>query len=130
MEDTTVVRFRLLEPLSRTPACQVWRAHDESAGHDVAVKVLNVRSAADEAHAERFQREARVAASLGHRHIVGVLDTGVSYGRPYVTMPLMEGGDLRAAPTATTPTRSPRGVTSRRSTSSPAAPTPAPTCTR
>lgn len=97
MEDTTVVRFRLLEPLSRTPACQVWRAHDESAGHDVAVKVLNVRSAADEAHAERFQREARVAASLGHRHIVGVLDTGVSYGRPYVTMPLMEGGDLRAA---------------------------------
>jgi len=48
---------------------EVWRATDTRLGREVALKVLPVGFAADPERHARFEREARVLASLNHPHI-------------------------------------------------------------
>lgn len=43
----------------------------------------------------QFMREARIAASLHHPHILPVLDFGIWKGAPYLVMPLAHHGSLR-----------------------------------
>ena len=62
---------------------EVYRAHDHTLGRDVAIKVLPAAFSADSERLARFEREARLLASLSHPHI------GAIYG--------LEGsGDVRA----------------------------------
>ena len=49
---------------------EVYRAHDTKLGRDVALKVLPDLFADDPERLARFQREARVLASLRHAGIV------------------------------------------------------------
>ena len=72
---------------------EVYRAVDTVAGRDVAVKVLP--ASADQHHADRLRREAKVMARLTDPHIVTVLDTGSDTGRLYVAMRLVDGADLK-----------------------------------
>jgi serine/threonine-protein kinase len=48
----------------------------------------------DEAFVHLFQREARLAATLRHSNIVGVLDYGAVDGTPYMALELVDGVDL------------------------------------
>jgi serine/threonine protein kinase len=48
---------------------EVYRARDTRLGHDVAIKVLPAALALDVDRRVRFEREARVVASLNHPHI-------------------------------------------------------------
>ncbi len=48
---------------------EVWRAKDEKLGREVALKVLPVEFAQDEERLARFEREAKVLASLNHPNI-------------------------------------------------------------
>ena len=43
----------------------------------------------------QFLREARIAASLHHPHILPVLDFGIWKGAPYLVMPLVQHGSVR-----------------------------------
>lgn len=72
---------------------EVYRAVDTSDGQAVAVKVLP--ASADQHHADRLRREARIVAGLADPHIVEVLDTGDGDGRLFLAMTLVEGADLR-----------------------------------
>jgi serine/threonine-protein kinase len=61
----------------------------------VVIKVLP-ETVAEGISADRFRREILVAAKLQHAHIVPVLTAGEVNGRPYFTMPFVEGESLRA----------------------------------
>ncbi len=75
---------------------RVYRARDTrpSLGREVAVKVLAEGLSRPE-DIERFEREARVSASLNHPNIVTVHDVGVAAGMPYVVTELLDGRTLR-----------------------------------
>src|SRR4051812_36470631 len=93
-------RYEVLDEISRGGMGIVYRAWDPQLGRNVALKVLRSEdgSAAAEAH-ERFQREARLAASLHHPNIVPIYDTGTWNGQDYIAMQLIEGRTLdRAQP--------------------------------
>lgn len=60
----------------------------------VVIKVLP-ENLAGEISTERFHREIHLAAKLQHPHIVPVLTAGEILGRPFFTMPFIEGESLR-----------------------------------
>ena len=75
---------------------EVFRAHDERLGRDVAIKLLAPHRADDPAFRERLLRESRLAASLDHPNVVPVYDAGEVDGRLYLVMRYVDGTDLRA----------------------------------
>ncbi|MGO9506182.1 MAG: serine/threonine-protein kinase [Mycobacterium sp.] len=66
--------------------------HPRLPRHD-ALKILSVASAADDEFRARFIREAELAATLWHPHIVGVLDRGEFNGRLWISMDYVDGTD-------------------------------------
>ena len=63
----------------------IWAAEDRLLRRAVAVKVLSDQFAEQPKFVERFQREARTAASLsGHPHVVTIYDVGEHAGRPFI----------------------------------------------
>jgi serine/threonine-protein kinase len=70
-------------------------AEDEVLRRTVAVKVLSAHLAEDPKMVERFEREARTAASLsGHPNVVTIYDVGEHEGRPYIVMEHLPGGTV------------------------------------
>ncbi|MGK5534215.1 WD40 repeat domain-containing serine/threonine protein kinase [Streptomyces sp. URMC 129] len=96
-------RYRLVGLLGQGGMGQVWKAHDERLGRDVAVKLISVLagggSGGDEARA-RFLREARITARLQHPNIITVHDLGEAEGAegttPFLVMELLRGQGLDA----------------------------------
>ncbi len=85
-------RYRIVRPLGGGGMAEVYLAHDEVLGRDVALKTLHRRYVGDEEFVERFRREARNAASLSHPHVVPVFDWGESGdGTYYIAMEYMSG---------------------------------------
>jgi serine/threonine protein kinase len=73
---------------------EVYRAHDNMLGRDVAIKVLPEAFASDSDRLARFRREARILASLNHPNIGGIYGLEQSDGRIALVMELVEGEDL------------------------------------
>ncbi|MEV4630459.1 protein kinase [Micromonospora sp. NPDC049523] len=87
-------RYELQTMLGRGGMAVVWRGVDLRLGRSVAVKLLNPAGMADPSMLERFDREARTAARLGHPNIVAVHDVGSDGGEPYLVMELVDGPNL------------------------------------
>jgi serine/threonine protein kinase/Tol biopolymer transport system component len=79
---------------------QVYRAHDNKLNRTVALKVLWERFA-DPAARRRFEREAQLASSLNHPHIVTVHDVSEFDGRQYLVTEFVDGGTLHDWASAT-----------------------------
>ncbi len=88
-------RYEIEEPLGRGGVGTVYRARRVKLGLSVGIKLLHPQSAVDGELRRRFEREARVMATLSHPNIVGITDFGVWSGRPYLVMELLEGETLR-----------------------------------
>ena len=58
-----------------------------------ALKVLSLDATADEEFRARFTREAELAATLWHPHVVGVHDRGEFNGRLWISMDYVDGTD-------------------------------------
>ncbi|HEX5548821.1 MAG TPA: serine/threonine-protein kinase [Ktedonobacterales bacterium] len=78
-------RYRVLARVGLGGTAVVYRCIDMHTERIVAVKVLRTNSPLIPEAAARFRREARLAATLSHRHIVRLLDYGY-------TIPLPMGG--------------------------------------
>ncbi len=73
----------------------VWRAIHTTLDRPVAVKFLEAVGTSSEELAARFLQEAKLAAGLRHRHVVDILDFGVTPdGKPFMVMELLEGKSL------------------------------------
>jgi serine/threonine-protein kinase len=91
-------RYRLVSPLGRGAAGEVWKAEHLGLGTPVAIKVIvdAVFGPSNPKRAElvaRFFREAQAAASLRSPHVVQIFDHGDD-GVPYIAMELLEGETL------------------------------------
>jgi serine/threonine protein kinase/tetratricopeptide (TPR) repeat protein len=75
---------------------EVYRAKDTRLARDVAVKVLPEEFFEGEERRQRFEREAKVLASLSHPNIAAVYSFEEVSGRHLLVMELIKGVTLRA----------------------------------
>ena len=73
---------------------EVYRARDTRLDRDVAIKILPEAFAHDAERLARFQREAKMLASLNHPHIAAFYGLEESAGLHLLVMELVEGHDL------------------------------------
>ena len=88
-------RYRVVERLARGGMSTVYSAVDERLERPVAVKVMAPSLSSDPAFADRFAREARVAAKLSHLNAVSVYDQGVDGEHVFLVMELVRGRTVR-----------------------------------
>ena len=86
-------RYVIERELGRGGMATVYLAKDQQHDTLVAMKVLHPELAPLFA-GERFAREIRITAGLQHPNVVPVLDSGVSEGLPFYTMPFVDGESL------------------------------------
>jgi Tol biopolymer transport system component len=73
---------------------EVYRARDSKLGRDVAIKILPRAFTADPDRLSRFEREARMLASLNHPHIGAIYGVEESAGVRALVLELVEGETL------------------------------------
>lgn len=95
--DILVGRYELGRLLGRGGMSTVFAGFDRTLARDVAIKVLAPALAEDSLFVERFEREARAAASLSQRNVVAVFDTGVEEGARFIVMERVFGETLAQA---------------------------------
>jgi Tol biopolymer transport system component len=86
--------YEIVSPLGAGGMGEVYRARDASLGREVAVKVLPAGLAADAEHLGRFEREARLLASLNHPGIATIHGIERGEGGPFLVLELVEGETL------------------------------------
>ena len=78
---TIIAHYRVSELLGAGGMGEVYRAHDMKLARDVAIKVLPEAFAADPSRLQRFDREAKLLASLNHPNIAaiyGIEEAGIT----------------------------------------------------
>jgi hypothetical protein len=86
--------YRIVEKLGEGGMGVVWKAVDTTLDREVAVKVLPPQLAAHPDRLARFDREAKLLASLNHPNIAAVYGFQEHEGTRFVVMELVEGEDL------------------------------------
>ena len=93
-----LLHYRLIEKIGEGGMGAVWRADDTTLGRQVAVKVLPPEFSADPDRLSRFEREAKLLASLNHPSIAaiyGLHEADTSTGSVhFLVMEMVEGEDL------------------------------------
>ncbi|MCC6614781.1 MAG: protein kinase [Anaerolineae bacterium] len=90
----TLGQYQLRQLLGIGGMGAVYRAFQTNLKREVAIKVLPASLARQPGYIERFNREAEIAASLEHAHIVPVYDYGTQADISFVVMRLLNGGSL------------------------------------
>ena len=86
--------YEILSALGIGGMGEVYRARDTRLDRDVAIKIMPETFAADADRVARFQREAKVLASLNHPHIAAIYGLEDAAGVKALVMELVEGEDL------------------------------------
>jgi Tol biopolymer transport system component/tRNA A-37 threonylcarbamoyl transferase component Bud32 len=87
-------QYRVESKLGEGGMGSVYRALDTKLNRRVAIKFLS-DDLADADARRRFQREAQLASSLNHPHILTVYDVGEFEGRQYLVTEFVDGGTLK-----------------------------------
>ena len=86
--------YEILNPLGAGGMGEVYRAHDSQLGRDVALKTLPEAFVADAERVARFEREARILATLNHPNIATLFGIERQDGVLALVMELVEGETL------------------------------------
>ena len=89
-----LLHYRLIEKIGEGGMGVVWKAVDTTLGRDVAIKILPDTFSGEPERLARFEREARVLASLNHPHVAGIYGIHESDGVRFLSMELIIGEDL------------------------------------
>jgi serine/threonine-protein kinase len=87
-------RYRIVGLLGRGGMGSVYRADDLTLGQPVALKFLPEALAANRERLDRFRAEVRVSRQVSHANVCRVHDIGEADGRVFLSMELVDGGDL------------------------------------
>jgi serine/threonine protein kinase len=90
----TLSHFEITAKLGEGGMGEVYRATDSTLGREVAIKVLPEAFTADPERLARFEREARVLASLNHTNIAAIHEVGEQEGTHFLIMELAAGDTL------------------------------------
>jgi hypothetical protein len=94
MSGRVVSHYRILAKLGAGGMGEVYRALDTKLGRDVALKILPKAMADDAERMARFEREARVLASLNHPNIAAIYGLEESNGIRALVLELVGGETL------------------------------------
>jgi len=86
--------YEITGPIGEGGMGQVYRATDTTLGRQVAIKILPAVFGGDLDRLSRFEREAKMLASLNHPHIAAIYGFEKSAGLHALVMELVEGEDL------------------------------------
>jgi serine/threonine protein kinase len=90
----TLGHYRIVDKIGEGGMGEVYRAHDERLGREVAIKVLPAEVSSDPDRLARFEREAKAVAALTHPNIVTLHTIEETDGRRFITMELVTGRTL------------------------------------
>ncbi|HKQ98815.1 MAG TPA: serine/threonine-protein kinase, partial [Candidatus Polarisedimenticolia bacterium] len=91
---TTLSQYRLDEKIGAGGMGEVWKAVDLTLDRPVAVKILPEAFSTDPHRVARFEREAKVLASLSHPNIAVIHGLHSASGMHFLVMELVAGEDL------------------------------------
>ncbi|MFO0833036.1 MAG: protein kinase [Phycisphaerales bacterium] len=94
MHPATVGPYQIERELGRGGMGEVFLARDTRLDRQVAVKALPAHLASDADRLTRFQREAKVLASLSHANIGAIFGLEEGEGRQYLILEFIEGETL------------------------------------
>ena len=86
--------YRIVEKVGEGGMGVVWKALDTTLDRNVAIKSLPELFAEDAERLARFDREAKLLASLNHPNIAGIYGIHEFEGTPFLAMELVDGEDL------------------------------------
>jgi len=90
----TILHYRIIEKIGQGGMGEVYQAKDQKLGRDVAIKVLPEEFAKDTDRVARFQREAKLLASLNHPNIAAIHGLEESGGTSFLILELVQGETL------------------------------------
>src|SRR5437763_13287817 len=94
MIGTRLAHYEITSHLGSGGMGDVYQATDSKLGRSVAIKLLPEAFAQDTERAARFEREARVLASLNHPNIAAIYGIEQSGDRKFLVMELVPGETL------------------------------------
>src|SRR5215470_5384933 len=86
--------YEVIGPLGAGGMGEVWRARDPRLGRDVAIKMLPAAFARDPDRVARFEREAKLLASLNHPNVGAILGLEEVDGQRYLVLEFVDGETL------------------------------------
>ena len=91
--DQSISHYRIIEKLGGGMG-EVYRAEDTNLNRQVAIKVLPDIFAGDPEWLARFEREAKLLASLNHNDIAAIYGLEKEEGKRFLVLELVEGETL------------------------------------
>lgn len=85
-------KYQVIELIGSGGTSSVFEGYDSQAERRVAIKALHAHLVDNQVVVERFEREARTAASIAHPNVVRIFDqTKTEFGQPLLIMEFVEG---------------------------------------
>ena len=89
-----LLHYRIVEKIGEGGMGEVWKAVDTTLDREVAIKFLPDAFAGDAERLARFEREAKMLATLNHDNIAAVYGLHETDGRRFIAMEMVPGEDL------------------------------------